>query len=57
MTLHEAIVQVLESANITMTTQQIADELNKTKTYRKKDGSTIEAFQIHGRTRNYGHLF
>ena len=57
MTLHEAIVQVLKSANKSMTTRQIADDLNRTGAYNKKDGSSIEAFQIHGRTRNYGHLF
>ena len=57
MTLHEAIVQVLKSANRAMTTQQIANELNKTKAYQKRDGSAITDFQIHGRTRKYPHLF
>lgn len=40
-----------------MTTQQIADELNKNRWYQKKDGSTIQAFQIHGRTRKYANIF
>ncbi len=40
-----------------MTTQQIADALNKNGWYQKKDGSTIQAFQIHGRTRNYANIF
>jgi len=40
-----------------MTTQQIADELNKNGWYQKKDGSKIQAFQIHGRTRNYANIF
>ncbi len=40
-----------------MTTTEIASELNKNKWYQKKDGSRIEPFQIHGRTRNYSHLF
>lgn len=40
-----------------MTTQQIADELNKNGWYQKKDGSPIQAFQIHGRTRNYANIF
>jgi hypoxanthine-DNA glycosylase len=40
-----------------MTTQQIADELNKNGWYQKKDGSTIQAFQIHGRTRYYANIF
>ena len=57
MTLHEAIVEVLETKKQAMSTQAIADELNKTKTYQKKDGSKITAFQIHGRTRNYSQLF
>src|SRR5690606_14631135 len=35
----------------------IADELNKNGWYQKKDGSTIQAFQIHGRTRNYANIF
>lgn len=40
-----------------MTTQQIADELNKNEWYRKKDGSKITAFQIHSRTKNYPNIF
>lgn len=40
-----------------MTTQHIADELNKNCWYKKKDGSKIQAFQIHGRTRNYANIF
>lgn len=40
-----------------MSTQDIADELNKNGWYKKKDGSAIQAFQIHGRTRNYAQLF
>lgn len=57
MTLHEAIIKVLQTKNKAMSTQEIADELNRNKWYVKKDKSTIEAFQIHGRTRNYSHLF
>ena len=40
-----------------MMTQQIADELNKNGWYQKKNGSIIQAFQIHGRTRNYANIF
>lgn len=40
-----------------MTTQQIASDLNKSKWYQKKDGSTITAYQIHGRTKNYANIF
>jgi len=57
MTLHDAIVQVLNNTNRVMTTSEIAVELNKTKTYQKRDGSAITSFQIHGRTKNYPQLF
>lgn len=57
MTLHEAIEKLLQQNGRPMTTQQIADELNKNNWYQKKDGSTIQAFQIHGRTRNYANIF
>jgi hypoxanthine-DNA glycosylase len=57
MTLHEAIEKLLRQNGRPMTTQQIADELNKNGWYQKKDGSKIQAFQIHGRTRNYANIF
>lgn len=57
MTLHEAIEKLLRQNNRAMTTQEIADELNKNGWYQKKDGSEIQAFQIHGRTRNYPSIF
>jgi predicted ATP-dependent endonuclease of OLD family len=57
MTLHEAIIQVLKSANRTLTTQQIAEELNRNKIYQKSDGSEITEFQIYSRTRRYPDLF
>ena len=57
MTLHEAIEKLLRQVGRPMTTQQIADELNKNGWYQKKDGSEITAYQIHGRTKNYYHLF
>lgn len=56
-TLHEAIEKLLQQTAQPMTTQQIADELNKNKWYKKKDGSTISAYQIHGRTKNYVTIF
>jgi len=40
-----------------MTISEIADELNINKWHTKKDGLLITPFQIHGRTRNYPHLF
>jgi hypoxanthine-DNA glycosylase len=57
MTLHEAIEKLLRQTRRPMTTQQIADELNKNGWYQKKDGSKIQAFQIHGRTKNYANIF
>lgn len=57
MTLHEAIEKLIRQTGRPMTTQQIADELNKNGWYQKKDGSKIQAFQIHGRTRNYANIF
>jgi len=57
MKLHEAIVEILTTANRSMTTQQLADELNRTGLYEKKDGSEITAFQVHGRTKKYPQLF
>lgn len=57
MTLHEAIVDLLKQRNQEMSTQQISDELNRIQTYEKRDGSSITAYQIHGRTKNYPHLF
>lgn len=57
MTLHEAIEKLLREKGRPMTTQQIAEELNNKCWYQKKDGSKIQAFQIHGRTRNYSKIF
>ncbi len=57
MTLHEAIKKLLQQNGQPMTTKQIAIELNKNSWYQKKDGSAITDFQIHGRTKNYTHLF
>jgi len=57
MTLHEAIEKLLRQNGRPMTTQQIADELNKNGWYKKKDGSKITAYQIHGRTKNYPNIF
>jgi len=57
MTLHLAIVKLLKQTRRPMTTQQIADELNKSGWYKKEDESDITDFQIHGRTRKYANLF
>lgn len=57
MTLHEAIEKLLKEKNRPMTTTEIARELNQNNWYQKKDGSSIEPFQIHGRTKNYSQIF
>lgn len=57
MTLHEAIEKLLNQVGRPMSTKEIANELNKNGWYQKKDGSLIDSFQIHGRTRNYSKLF
>lgn len=57
MTLHEAIEKLLREAQCAMTTEEIAEKLNKLKWYQKKDGSPLTAYQIHGRTQNYHDIF
>ena len=57
MTLHEAIEKLLKQKERSMTTTEIAKELNSNKWYEKRDGSDITPFQIHGRTKNYPQLF
>lgn len=57
MTLHEAIRVVLEEAGRSMSTREIAAELNRRDLYKKMDGSEISDFQVHGRTKNYSHIF
>jgi len=57
MTLHQAIEKLLKEKGRAMSTSEIANELNINKWYKKRDGSEISAFQIHGRTRNYSHIF
>lgn len=58
LTLHEAISIVLEEeSNRWMTVRELAEVVNARALYRKKDGSHVEASQIHARTKNYEHLF
>jgi hypothetical protein len=57
MTLHAAIEKLLQQTGRQMTTQEIADSLNKNKWYQKKDCSKITDFQIQGRTKNFPQLF
>lgn len=58
MTLHEAIIKVLnDSTKSSLTTSEIAEILNIKKYYAKKDKSIITAYQIHGRTNKYKDIF
>jgi hypothetical protein len=57
-TLHEEIANILRGrSSAWMSTQEIADLVNARGRYRKKDGSTVTDFQVHGRTKNYPDLF
>lgn len=57
-TLHKEIEDILKQQGKTwLTTAELAKLVNKRGRYRKKDGSKVTAFQIHGRTRNYPDLF
>lgn len=57
MTLHQAIQEILLDAAHPMTTTEIAKVINVQRSYTKRDGSPVDAFQIHGRTKNYPNLF
>ena len=57
-TLHDALAQLLrEHGNDWMTARELADEVNARSMYRKRDGSPVEANQVHARTKNYTDLF
>jgi len=56
MTLHDAICNLLKTKG-PLTTQQIAERLNKNRRYQQRNGSRVTAFQIHGRVKNYPTLF
>ena len=57
MTLHEEIAQILKEAEKPLFTSEISKIINEQKNYKKKNGSGISQFQVHGRTRNYPNLF
>lgn len=62
MTLHEAIIEVLESKpGKKATTQEIASEINSKKLYIRKDKQQLPAYQVMMRTKlakgRYHHLF
>jgi hypothetical protein len=58
MTLYEALVRVLEeNDNDSMTVHALAEAVNEQHLYTKRDGSPVEANQIHATTNNYRDLF
>lgn len=58
-TLHQEIRAILtDNDNRWMTTQEIASTVASRGVYKKRDGtSDVSPFQVHGRTKNYPHLF
>ena len=57
MTLHEAMEVVLKENGQSMSSADIAKEINERNLYKKNDGSLIISYQIVGRAKNYPHLF
>ena len=57
MTLHEEINQILIEKASPLSTKRIAELVKIRGNYSKKDGSEVTPYQIHGRTKNYSHLF
>jgi len=56
-TLHEELVAILRERGTAMTTRELAAEVNRRGHYEKGDGTPVTDYQIHGRTKNYPHLF
>jgi hypothetical protein len=57
-TLHVELTAILLAhGNAWMSTQALADEVNRRGLYQKGDASPVDRFQIHGRTKNYAVLF
>jgi hypoxanthine-DNA glycosylase len=56
-TLHEEIRAILLARACEMTTREIADEVNRRGNYQKRGGSQVDAYQVHGRTKNYVKIF
>jgi hypothetical protein len=58
LTLHDEIADILRGqGNTWMTTSELAAQVNARLNYIKRDRSVVTDYQIHGRTRNYSHLF
>jgi hypothetical protein len=57
-TLHQVLETILrDRGNPWLTTGELAVLVNQRDVYRKEDGSPVDAFQVHGRTRNHPQIF
>lgn len=57
MTLHEAISQLLKEEGKPLSTREIADRINRTRLYTRRDEKPIEKAQIRSRVKNNPRLF
>jgi hypothetical protein len=58
MLLHDALVDILRGRdNQAMTARELADEVNRTGIYHKRDSSPVAVSQVHARVHNYDRLF
>jgi hypothetical protein len=57
MTLHEAMVLVLTEHGGSLSTAELACEINRRSLYHRRDGHPVPASQISARAKNYSHLF
>lgn len=57
MTLHEAIIKVLQEARTPLRAVEIAQRVNDQKLYLRKDGNPVPVNQIYARVKNYPSLF
>lgn len=57
MNLHDAIIQVLREMGTPLSCRDIADIINKTQLYKKRDLSHIKGGQISARINQYPYLF
>lgn len=57
MTLHEAIIKVLNEAGRPLPVKDIAKLINQQNLYQRKDGNPIPVSQIYARVKNYPSLF
>jgi type I restriction-modification system DNA methylase subunit len=57
MTLHEAILKVLNDSDRPMSGKEIVDVINRDKLYLRKDNNPVPSSQIYARVNRYPHLF